>query len=220
MDNFTKNPDYFSNSRSEILPFLQGTFEKSLDVGCGSGIVSAALKAKGIVKEAHGIELNPTARAKAAMVLDKVFADDLSQSDPKEIPGSYDLVLCLDVLEHMYDPWGALSRIRTLLQKDGTLFVSIPNIRNFRATLPLLVKGDWKYEDAGILDSTHIRFFTKKTARALVEDAGFEIQTWGSSGCQRGSKTWWINLFTLNLFREFFDLQYFIVAKPKDVSKV
>lgn len=219
MDNFAKNPDYFSNSRLEILPFLQGSFEKSLDVGCGSGLVSQTLRSKGIVQEAHGIELDPKARAEASKVLDKVFCEDLSQNDPKDIPGSYDLVLCLDVLEHMYDPWKALERVRSLLKPNGTLFVSIPNIRNFRATFPLLLKGDWQYEEAGILDSTHIRFFTKKTAKSLVENAGFEIHAWGSSGCQPGSKTYWANLATFSLFREFFDLQYFIVAKPKNVSK-
>jgi 2-polyprenyl-3-methyl-5-hydroxy-6-metoxy-1,4-benzoquinol methylase len=215
MDNFEKNPDYFANTRAEILPYLEGKFAKSLDVGCGAGLVSAALRERGLVKEAHGVELSPNAKAEAAKKLDRVFAEDLSASEPKEILGPYDLVLCLDVLEHMYDPWTALRRIRKLLGPQGTLLVSIPNVRNFRASFPLLIRGDWKYDEAGILDSTHIRFFTKKTARQLVEGAGFEIVKIGSSGKQPYSKTWWANLFTLNLLREFFEIQYFIVAKPK-----
>ena len=69
----------------------------------------------------------------------------------------------------MVDPWTALERIRGLMKSDGTLLVSLPNVRNFRVVLPLLM-GKWTYRESGLLDQTHLRFFTRSSARELVEE--------------------------------------------------
>lgn len=215
MDSIERNIGYYDNPRPEILELLGVNYQKSLDVGCGTGRFSLGLKKSQKVKAAHGVELFPAAILEAKKNLDQVFVLDLSKDTPSSEMRDYDLVLALDVLEHMMEPWTALKKIRDCMKKDASLVVSLPNVRNFRVVLPLLLKGDWKYEESGLLDSTHIRFFTKKTAIQLLEGAGFEIEKISTTGCRAYSKSWLLNLLTFGIFRPFLEFQYLIVAKKR-----
>lgn len=207
--------EYYENTRDDIRPLLAGrTFARSLDIGCGAGAVSAALKKSGIVAEAEGVEVFPAAAARAAQRLRRVYSVDLAQTTGDLPLSSYDLVLCLDVLEHMVDPWSALERIKGLMKSDGTLLVSLPNVRNFRVVVPLLM-GKWTYRESGLLDQTHLRFFTRSSARELIEGAGFRVRSFGSTSRRRYSRSWWIDVLTLGLFRDFLEFQYVIEATPR-----
>ena len=88
---------------------------------------------------------------------------------------TFDVVVCADVLEHLDDPAAVLARVRRWLSPRGVLFVSLPNVANVAIRLALLA-GRFEYAEAGILDRTHLRFFTRRSARRLVENAGFRIR--------------------------------------------
>jgi 2-polyprenyl-3-methyl-5-hydroxy-6-metoxy-1,4-benzoquinol methylase len=210
-----KSQDYFRAVRTEILPLIPENVESVLDVGCGAGTTSRWLKEKGKVKTAVGIERDPWASQEAKKSLDAVFSADLESNEIHEVLGDqkFDLILCLDILEHLTDPWKVLKNLRQHLKPGGYILASIPNVRNFRVIVPLLLGGSWRYQESGILDSTHLRFFTKKSALDLFRETGFAIDKVKQTGRKRFSKTWWANAASLGLLRQFFDLQYLIRAK-------
>lgn len=205
---------FYDNARPDVRQHLQGHFERALDVGCDVGTLAAQLKKDGLVKFMEGVELSAAA-SEAEKILDRVHRVDLSHSEAGLDKESYDLVLCLDVLEHMQDPWAALARIRRLLKPSGQVVVSLPNVRNFRVVLPLLLRGRWDYARTGLLDITHIRFFTRATAIEMLEQAGFSVKREVSLSLIPYSKTWWLNLATFGLFKGLLEFQYLFFAEPK-----
>jgi SAM-dependent methyltransferase len=146
-----------------------------LDVGCGIGLNGRVAKTRG----AHvvGIEISAEARAEAARRLDEVLDVDIEDEAALGAAlGSrrFELVLCGDVLEHTRDPAAVLRRLAALLEPDGRVVVSLPNVAAWTVRAKLLA-GRFEYQDSGILDRTHLRFFTERSARALVADAGLEV---------------------------------------------
>lgn len=143
-----------------------------LDVGCGVGLNGAAAKRRG----AHvtGIELMPSALAEARERLDEVLAIDIAR-DVSHLDGrSFDLMLFGDVLEHLADPAAALERLLPYLEDGGHVIVSLPNVAAWTNRLSLLL-GRWDYQSSGILDDTHLRFFTLASSVRLLEGAGLEV---------------------------------------------
>jgi 2-polyprenyl-3-methyl-5-hydroxy-6-metoxy-1,4-benzoquinol methylase len=120
-----------------------------------------------------GAEIDPDAARQAEEVCGKVWVGDLEQLDVTEL-GTYQVILFGDTLEHLADPASLLRRLRPKLAADGILVVSIPNVANWTMRLRLLA-GRFDYTDRGILDRTHLRFFTKRTAVELLRSAGFEV---------------------------------------------
>jgi len=149
---------------------------KVLDVGCFCGGSGRWIKQKFPGAEVIGIEMLDKAAAVAAQEYDKVIVGTFEAVDfPAEglLPGSVDAIIAADVLEHLYNPWQALQRLRSLLKPGGAIYISLPNIRNLNV-LNALAKGEWQYAGAGILDVTHIRFFTKKQALEMLEQTGWQ----------------------------------------------
>lgn len=171
------NNSYFDTARTEILPYLPRTVTRLLDVGCGTGATTAAVRAARDVAWAGGIEYLPDVAARAEGQFQRLWIGDAALADLEaEIaPGTLDLVLCLDVLEHMADPWTMVKRISAMLAPDGRLLISVPNIRHYRFIWRLLTKGDFHYRDFGLLDRTHLRFFVKATAAELGTCGGLEL---------------------------------------------
>jgi 2-polyprenyl-3-methyl-5-hydroxy-6-metoxy-1,4-benzoquinol methylase len=209
----SKNQDYYGIARTEILPLLPAAIDRVLDVGCGNGVTGAYLKQNRDARHVTGVEVIPAAAAEARRFLDEVLLADLNTGGFPAVSGKFDLVLCLDVLEHLVDPWAELKKIVEHLSPEGTLIVSVPNLRHFKTSLPLFFRGEFRYETSGVRDSTHLRFFTRKSAIALVEAAGLSVSAVVHTGRPKFSKTWFLNLFTLGLFREFFDFQYMVKAQ-------
>jgi len=145
-----------------------------LDVGCHTGRFGACLKEKGC--RVTGIELNGEAVARAKLVLDEVRC--ASAEDPatfEELERRYDVILFLDVLEHCRRPEEVLKLARHALTQRGFVIASIPNIANWWVRKNLLF-GRFEYEPIGIMDETHLRFYTIATARNLFHDAGYNIE--------------------------------------------
>lgn len=151
---------------------LVGNGKRVLEVGCGSGFVSEQLKRNGCT--VTGIELDPERAAMAKKFCSKILignVEEMALDFPKE---SFDVILFGDVLEHLFGPEAVLRKVRPFLAEGGLLVASIPNVANWKIRL-LLLKGSFDYTDWGILDRTHMRFFTRKSAKSLIEKAGFDI---------------------------------------------
>lgn len=146
-----------------------------LDVGCGRAALGAAIKQKGY--QVWGVEQEPAALEKAAPRIDKVIPADLHDiaAVGNALGGMLvDYVIFSDVLEHIYDPIGVLRLYLKFLKPGGKVLVSVPNIANWEARLKLLF-GIFGYRDSGVMDRTHVRFFTHKTAAKMVESAGLTV---------------------------------------------
>jgi 2-polyprenyl-3-methyl-5-hydroxy-6-metoxy-1,4-benzoquinol methylase len=168
---------YFATARTEIEPHLPARVTRMLDLGCGEGATTAFVKAKRDVQWAGGIEIMPDAGRAAEAVCDRVWVGNIEKMRPDDeiAPGSLDLILCLDVLEHLADPWSVVQRLSPLLAPGGRLIVSVPNIRNWKFIWRLLTRADFNYTQAGLLDRTHLRFFVRHTAAALATSGGLTL---------------------------------------------
>jgi len=180
-----KADEYFGHARTEIIPLLPpGCVDRILEVGCGRGDTLAHLHAAGRCRWTCGVELFPEAGVAARTRLDEVYVGNIEHLELPIAPASLDVVLCLDVLEHLVDPWSTAARLAALLKPGGVLIASIPNVRHFRVVLPLLLQGRWKYADFGLMDRTHLRFFTRDSAIELLETAGLRVDAVQHSGLE------------------------------------
>lgn len=170
------DPQYHQNARTEIVSFLNEPPGVVLDVGCGGGATGKLIKEKFPGTRVVGIELNPHAAQHARQFIDDVICENIDSIDlAQRLPGvRVDTVLLLDVLEHLYDPWRALVRIRSWLAAGARVLASVPNIRNL-SNLDELAAGRWEYAENGVLDVTHLRFFTRSTLKRMFEETGFEV---------------------------------------------
>lgn len=160
-----------SGSHSKMVR-LVGNNKRVLEIGCGIGAVTERLKRNGCTVCA--IELNAKDAKLAKEFCDQIDVGNIETINLKFPKKSFDVITFGDVLEHLYDPQATLERIKPFLKDDGLVITSIPNIANWKIRLKLLF-GKFDYTDHGILDKTHVKFFTRKTARELFESAGYEI---------------------------------------------
>lgn len=144
------------------------------------------------------------ARSVAEVVVGSVEAIELPFAEQ-----SFDVILTLDVLEHLQDPWATVRKLHRLLKPKGCLIASIPNVRHIAVLAPLAIAGRWTYRDSGLLDRSHLRFFTERSAIELLECSGLKVDKIKAS---RGRKSRALNIATLGLLRPFFDFQYLIRA--------
>lgn len=164
---------YYLRARPEIVELVPIAAQRILDVGCGAGGLSATLKGRQTA-EIHGVEIVEQAAAHARHHLDHVWNCGIEAALPELPDGYYDCIVIADVLEHLLDPLFVISELKKKLTSNGTLIASIPNIQNW-GTLSELLQGKWDYRSEGILDRTHLRFFTRKSVEELFWSAGFRI---------------------------------------------
>lgn len=168
--------DYHSHPRPELVSQIGAEpGNRILDLGCGSGAMSAAIRAAGKGDEIWGVEINPQAasRARESGVFKQVLEGDLETVLAQLPEKHFTHVIAGDVLEHLVEPWHVCSRLRDCLIDDGEFICSIPNIRNFSFLLALAFKGSFEYRDHGVLDRTHLRFFARKDVHAMFAGAGY-----------------------------------------------
>ena len=167
---------YYSSNRPEVAYFLDFIPEgaRILEVGCGTGHFRELIRCKS--NEYWGIEPFKIAAIEAKTRLDKVFVGTYDEVK-KQIPDQYfDYIICLDVVEHMEDPWNFVLEVKNKLKNSGSIISSIPNFRYVVNLSNLLIKRTFKYVDAGILDRTHLRFYTEKSITDLYEEANYRIK--------------------------------------------
>ena len=153
---------------------------KVLEIGCAGGATGKNLKEKLPVEFYVGIDISPEAVDIAKNHLDRVIVANIENTDLASEyglkPGEFDLLLTLDVLEHLYNPWDILAELTYYIKPGGYVVASLPNIQNITIVQDLL-KGNWQYQEAGILDATHLRFFTLEAARNMFGGAGLTIRS-------------------------------------------
>lgn len=210
----SKEKNYFNFTRWELIKFVKTGNNKILEIGCGAGSTGLALKKEGKGKEVIGIEIVPEIAKKAKDKLDKVICGDIEVLDLPFDEGYFDYVIMADVLEHLRDPWKVVRKTGYYLKKQGYIIASIPNIRNWSILKDLIFKGKWEYAKEGILDDTHLRFFTKKSIIGLFKNNGFsEIEIMPVFKIKSKGKANLINIFTFGVFEEFLTVQYIIKAR-------
>lgn len=168
---------YHDHPRKELLAMLERPPRRVLDVGCATGATGELIKAAWPESHVTGIELNRAAAARAVGRIDQVIGDkleDIEFSAHGIPPGSIDTLILADVLEHLYDPWGALLRLRPLLSEDAQVLVSLPNARNLWL-LNHLASGRFPYAAEGLLDITHIRWFTREEMLKMLRETGYQV---------------------------------------------
>lgn len=203
---------YFSHVRRDIEKLLPRSAERIVDVGCGVGATTSWLKSRYPGCFAIGLEGNAACLPELQSHVDQAIAVDLDGDLPDL--GSPDLVLCLDVLEHLVNPQRLLDRLRSAMRPDGTLIVSLPNVAHLSVAIPLLLAGKFEYKDAGILDRTHLHFFTRQSAVGLVTDAGFQVER-GLRGGLDGPRSKWLDKATFGMLRDRLTKQYVMAAHPR-----
>lgn len=164
---------YYEHPRPEVRALIPAEARVVVDVGCAAGALGAGLKSERPGIQVRGVEPSGQAAERARQVLDDVLVGGAQQQPPASWPAP-DCVIFADVLEHLADPWTVLRRWRQRLAPGGVVVASVPNVAHHSVTLDLLLRGRWDYADAGILDRTHLRFFTRETALRLFRDAGLE----------------------------------------------
>jgi 2-polyprenyl-3-methyl-5-hydroxy-6-metoxy-1,4-benzoquinol methylase len=211
----TKSTNYFSNIRHDIIKLINCNDCNILEVGCGQGNTLIELKKQGKAKFIAGIDivdLNQSSK------LDKFILADIESEENIDLPESYfDVIICADVLEHLKDPWNVLEKIKKFLKPNGIIIASIPNIREIKTLVSILVKGDFRYVDAGILDKTHLRFFCKKNIIELFEKTGYKVEkitfNLSTSSIRRP-----LLKLSFGLLEEFLVVQYLVVSRKIEYS--
>lgn len=211
---------YYGHPRREMEPHVPAEARLLLDVGCGAGAFAATLRGAraGRALEIWGVELSPEAAAVAAGVCDHVLVGDAVERLRELADARFDCVVMNDVLEHLADPAALLREARRVLRPGGALVASLPNVRYFFNVVDLVVHGRWEYVDEGILDRTHLRFFTRDSLRRLFEAEGFTVQRMQGINPTGSLKFKLVNLLTLGRWADMRWLQFACVARPREAA--
>lgn len=208
---------YFKFGRREVLSFIPTNTKSILEIGCGEGEFAANLKAERSV-HVTGIEPFEAAARIADSRLDRVLTMDVNQGLLELQNQLFDCIVCNDVLEHLADPWDILKRLRPLIAQGGVLVASLPNMRFMPVLKDLVLKSEWHYTDAGVMDRTHLRFFTKKSMHTLFQDAGYRVlEMKGINAIKFPWKFALLNIMTLGSLEDARYLQFVSVVKKANL---
>lgn len=170
---------YFAGARPDYVDALPADPGAAiLEIGCASGGTGAMALAAGKCGRYVGVELMPEAAETARGRLTEVHVGNIEALDLPFAPASFDALIMSEVLEHLTDPWGVVRRLSGYLRDGALLFASSPNVAHYSVARNLIL-GRWPLADHGIMDRTHLRWFTPATFRAMFEDAGFAIDSIG-----------------------------------------
>jgi SAM-dependent methyltransferase len=204
---------YYQELRTPMLSLVRGVPKRVLEIGCASGRTLAYFQERG-AEFTVGVEYSPDVAAQAeARGVGQIIVGDIERLELDLEPASFDLLIAGHVLEHLTDPWQVLRKLRAFLKPGGQFVGGLPNVRHHSVVLPLVFHGKWEYQPSGVMDWTHLRFFSRGTAQALVRNAGFEVD---QIVPEFGRKSEIANTLTLKLFSNFLSYAYNISATNVD----
>lgn len=170
-----KKADYYATRQDGIVNIMPEGTRRVLEVGCGRGLTGRAIKEKAEgTLEVVGIEIEPEIAEKAKKNIDTVLAGDAENMEIPFKEGYFDCMIYGNILEHLVDPWALLRKHGKFLNDRGCVVASIPNIAHYR-TIKMLLRKEWNYAERGILDETHLRFFTLKSIKDMFTKCGLDI---------------------------------------------
>jgi 2-polyprenyl-3-methyl-5-hydroxy-6-metoxy-1,4-benzoquinol methylase len=165
---------YYLHPRPDVIMLVPAGANRILDVGCAAGATGMELINRQDC-ELYGIEMQPEPASLAAQFYKAVHVEDVELFELPYPDHYFDAILFADVLEHLKDPWGTIRRYSRCLKPGGAIVASIPNVSHAEVLIQLL-QGYWSYTDAGLLDRTHLRFFTRHTIKSLFPEDSFSIE--------------------------------------------
>lgn len=211
----SKDQSYYSVIRFDLINLIKKDAKnlKILEIGAAYGATLNYLKETGIASEVIGVDLfHDIENKERYKEVDRFVFGDIQEIDLDEYQNHFDIILLPDVLEHLLEPKPVLEKIKNYLKKDGNIIVSMPNIRHHTAIRKILFKGDFRYEESGIFDYTHIRFYCRKNIKELLESAGLKVVKQQGSANTSGGKVKIVNNLTIKIFDEFLSAQYYFVV--------
>jgi 2-polyprenyl-3-methyl-5-hydroxy-6-metoxy-1,4-benzoquinol methylase len=207
----TAEAGYHTRPRPEMLAFVPAGARRVLDVGCGGGTFAARLRDERGA-EVWGIEISPEAAALAAGRLDRVLVGDAVERLGAVPDGHFDCIVMNDILEHLVEPERLLRAAARKLAAGGCVVASIPSIRHFPHLVDLVLRGEWRYTDEGLLDRTHLRFFTRRSMLEMFAACGYDVRSIAGIHPTRSWRFRLFNLLTLGRLAETRYLQFAVVA--------
>lgn len=211
------NPGYHDNHRQDLHRFLPEHSTLCIELGCGAGAFGRTLKSL-LKTKVVGLELDPVAAEQARSSLDHVLQgrlEDLADQLPWE---DCDLVVCNDILEHVADPGAILELISRRVQKPVHLLFSVPNVRYIEVLGELALLGRWTYREHGVLDRTHLRFFTRHSFRQLLAQHQGRIVKDGFTSSCKNIPFRILDTILFGALREFRYMQYAGLAQVSPFS--
>tara|TARA_B110000238_G_C16081496_1_gene419666 strand:- start:783 stop:1475 length:693 start_codon:yes stop_codon:yes gene_type:complete len=170
-----KSLDYFYGARADLVERLPlNPNANILEIGCSAGGTGALALSKGKCASYTGIELMPEVAKKAEAKLTKVIVADLEVNFPELKPEHFDVLIASEIFEHLRDPWRVLGQLTPLLKPGAIILASSPNI-SYKGVIKALIKGEFNYSDMGVMDSTHLRWFTPESFKLLFLNSGLAI---------------------------------------------
>jgi 2-polyprenyl-3-methyl-5-hydroxy-6-metoxy-1,4-benzoquinol methylase len=213
-----KDKTYFSNVRFDLVQFIAAKpGNKVLEVGAGGGDTLVSIKSQALADFVVGIELNKVEGSNQDNPLIDRFIFGNIESMEIDLPQNhFDYILIGDVLEHLIDPWKVIEKVQRHLAPGGKLVVSIPNFRHYTALIQVYLKGSFAYNEFGLFDKTHLRFFCKQDMIRIFCIPQLEIKSVSSILHHLPpSKIGRLNNITLRIFEEFLSKQFLICAEKK-----
>jgi 2-polyprenyl-3-methyl-5-hydroxy-6-metoxy-1,4-benzoquinol methylase len=207
------NSPYYTNPRADLKHLIPREVKRALDVGCGAGAFGAVLKASRGA-EVWGVECRADVADVASTRLSKVITGDAAVVLPTLPESHFDLIAFNDVLEHMVDPESILRSSARLLAPNGVVMVSLPNLRFWTDFGPIVMQGEFEYQDLGLLDRTHLRFFTRKSILGFFARSGFRIIRIEGLNPTPSRTLTLANLVTFGRFRDCRYSHFAVIAKP------
>jgi 2-polyprenyl-3-methyl-5-hydroxy-6-metoxy-1,4-benzoquinol methylase len=204
--------EYYNSCREEMKPFLPSSIRRSIEFGCGYGIFSAFIREK-FRAEVWGVDLNPGAAVKAVSLLDKVIESEAIAAVDLLPDKYFDCIVCNDLLEHLTNPDIFIARLRQKVTPDAVMVASVPNVRHFKTIKNLLLHKDWKYTDKGVLDKTHLRFFTEKSLKRFLQENKMSPELFEGINRWKSFRLEILNLLLAGFLSDMFFLQFGFRAK-------
>lgn len=192
---------YYSQKRPEIIDLIPKGLEKILDIGCGDGSFGSQLSG-----EIWGIEINNVVANEASKKLYKVIVGDALKVIDDTPDYYFDCIFLNDILEHLINPEELLLKIKKKLNNSGIVVFSIPNIRYISVLKELLLDKQFRYTNKGILDKTHLRFFTEKSIKEMMIKCDYEIVKF--KGINAIETAWKFNIINRILLGNLSDTRY------------
>lgn len=172
-----KDKSYFAGARRDWvneLPISRSA--RLLEVGCGNGDTGAYALAEQKCLSVTGIEIQESAARESERKITKVICGDVEAMSLPFEQEYFDILMLSEVLEHLADPWTVLRKLHSFMRPGGLVFASSPNVSSF-SVIKMLVLGDWRLEQTGVMDRTHLRWFTPKTYREMFVECGYSVNS-------------------------------------------
>jgi len=215
--NFNKS---YIGLRNDTIKFVDGNGNTILDIGCATGTTGKYLIDNSIADKVYGIENDEYMANQAKEHYTEVIIGDVERMNLEKHYGniSFDYIILGDILEHLLDPWILLSTLRNLLSPNGKIIISIPNFQHIDVLIHVFIKGYYPYNQRGIFDKTHIRFFTLKNILELADKSSLEITKIHRKFRYRdklNSSFPFYGCVLKRLFKNYYTFQYLVICQKK-----